>query len=76
MRCTVGGAAVTAGFPTIIPASAIGAAGATPPGDRIALGCTGVGAMSFNDMGALLQHDNVRVVAVCDVQSRPDGSCQ
>jgi len=56
------------GFPTIIPASALGAAGAPPPSDRITLGCIGVGRQGTGDMRGFLQRDDTRVVAVCDVQ--------
>jgi len=56
------------GFPTIIPASALGAAGAPPPSDRITLGCIGVGRQGTGDMRGFLQRDDTRVVAICDVQ--------
>jgi hypothetical protein len=56
------------GFPTIVPASALGAAGAPPPSDRITLGVIGVGRQGTGDMRGFLQRDDTRVVAVCDVQ--------
>jgi hypothetical protein len=68
MKGTLGGAAGVLGFPTIIPASALGAGGATPPSDRITMGSIGVGAMGTGDMRAFLQNEDVRVVAVCDVR--------
>src|SRR5882757_3853470 len=62
------GAACVLGFPTIIPSSALGADGATAPSDRITMGCIGVGRQGTGDMKGFLQHDDVRVLAVCDVQ--------
>src|ERR1044071_5339269 len=56
------------GFPTIIPSSALGADGATPPSDRITLGCIGVGRQGGNDMRGFLQQEDCRVVAIADVQ--------
>lgn len=48
-------------LPTFIPASAFGA------GNRIALGCIGVGGMGVGNMKSFLGLDDCRVVAVCDV---------
>ena len=62
------GATCVLGFPTIIPSSALGADGATRPSDRITLGCIGIGRQGGGDMRGFLQHDDVRVVAICDVQ--------
>src|SRR5664280_281906 len=68
LKGTLAGAACVLGFPTIVPASALGADGATAPSDRITLGCIGVGRQGTGDMRGFLQHDDVRVVAICDVQ--------
>jgi predicted dehydrogenase len=68
LKETLAGAACVLGFPTIIPSSALGADGATAPSDRITLGCIGVGRQGTGDMKGFLQHDDVRVVAICDVQ--------
>jgi predicted dehydrogenase len=54
--------------PTIIPASAWGAGGATPPSDRITIGSIGVGMMGTNHVRGFLQNEDVRLVAVCDVR--------
>ena len=56
------------GFPTIIPGSALGADGTTPPSDRITAACIGVGRMGGGHVRSFLRHEDVRVVAVCDVQ--------
>jgi len=60
--------AVATGFPTIIPSSAMGADGATAPSDRINAACIGVGRMGGGHVRSFLRHDDVRVVAICDVQ--------
>ena len=65
---TSAAAAGVLGFPTIIPAAAFGA------GDKITLGCIGLGRMSGvgsggqggRDMKNFLAFDECRVVAVCD----------
>ena len=55
------GAAIAAiGLPNIIPASAFGA------GNKITLGCIGVGGMGTGNMKNFLGLDDCRVVAVCD----------
>jgi len=68
VKGTLAGAAGALGFPTIIPASALGADGATPPSDRIIMGCIGVGSQGTGDMRGFLQNEDLRVVAVCDVR--------
>ncbi len=57
-----GSAAVLAasGFPTVVPSAAFGA------GDKIAIGCIGVGGMGTGNMNNFLALDGCRVVAVCD----------
>jgi predicted dehydrogenase len=67
MRSVVGGAAV-AGFPTIIPSSALGADGAVAPSEKIVMACIGVGGMGGGHVRGFLQHADVRVAAICDVR--------
>ncbi|MHC4574562.1 MAG: Gfo/Idh/MocA family protein [Planctomycetota bacterium] len=61
-------AAVTAsaafGFPYVVPSSVFGA---DAPGNRIVMGCIGVGGMGTNNLRAFLQYRDVQIVAVCDV---------
>lgn len=62
--------AVVAGglaFPTIIPSSARGAAGAVPPSERITIGLIGKGVMANGHLKFLAHRDDVELVAVCDV---------
>ena len=67
LKGTLAGASVL-GFPTIIPSSALGADGTTPPSDRITAACIGVGRMGGGHVRSFLRHEDVRIVAVCDVQ--------
>jgi predicted dehydrogenase len=58
-------------FPYIVGSSALGANGATPPSGRITIGCIGVGGQGTGNMqGFLGKGDQVRVVAVCDVDKK------
>jgi predicted dehydrogenase len=65
---SLAGTAAVAGFPTIIPASALGADGNVPPSDRIVMGSIGVGGQGGGHLRSLLNFNDVRVVGVCDVQ--------
>lgn len=60
-------AAVTAGavaFPTLIPASVLGP---NAPSRKLNLAAIGLGGMGNGNLGAFLNDENVRVVAICDV---------
>ena len=61
-------AGIAAGFPTIIPASAIGRGGRAAPSERVTVGCIGVGDRGSYLMGATLQLPDVQVCAVADVK--------
>lgn len=54
-------------FPSIIPASVLGHECRPAAGDRIAIGCIGVGSMGTDNMRTFLSKDEVQIVAVCDV---------
>jgi len=59
--------AVTAGtvaFPYIVPSSVFGA---NAPSEKITMGCIGVGSQGNSNMNAFLSKDEVRILAVCDV---------
>jgi len=58
-------AATAVAFPSLVPAGALGRDAAVAPSDRIVLGAIGLGFAW--DMG--LGHPEVRLAAVCDVQS-------
>ncbi|OPZ21117.1 MAG: Inositol 2-dehydrogenase [candidate division BRC1 bacterium ADurb.BinA364] len=55
--------------PAILPASALGLEGATPPGDRIGIGMIGMGKKNFSHLRNLLATGSVQVLALCDVES-------
>jgi predicted dehydrogenase len=59
--------AAASGLPMILPSRVLGRSGATPPSDRIVMGCIGVGGMGTGHVRSFLGFDDVRVAAVCDV---------
>jgi predicted dehydrogenase len=60
-------AGAVAGFPAIVPSSALGRDGMVAPSDRIVLGAVGVGRQGSGDMRGFLSQPDVRVAAICDV---------
>lgn len=68
LRRSAAAGAILATVPTIIPASAFGR-GKVRPGERIAVGCIGVGERGRAVMGHFLNQADCQVVAVCDVKS-------
>jgi predicted dehydrogenase len=56
-----------AGFPSVVPSSALAADGQVAPSNRITVGCIGVGPQGCGVMGNFLREAGARVVAVCDV---------
>ena len=53
--------------PLIVPASALGRAGAVAPSDRIVMGCIGLGGQGTFNMRAFINQPDTEVVALCDV---------
>ena len=60
----LGTAAISA--PYLIPSTAIGADGNTPPSERVTMGFIGVGGRGTAELKAFLLNRDVQVVAVCD----------
>jgi len=56
-----------AGFPAIVKAATLGREGAVPPSDKIVMAGIGFGMQGIPNMRAFLQKDEVRWVAVCDL---------
>lgn len=56
------------GAPYIIPASAMGADGATAPSNRIIMGACGIGNQGSGDLGNFLGFNEVQMVAISDVK--------
>jgi predicted dehydrogenase len=63
---SVAAAGTAAAFPSIVPASVLGA---DAPSNKIVMGAIGVGSMGSGDLNGFLGKSEVRVVAVCDVDS-------
>jgi predicted dehydrogenase len=61
-------AVLAAGFPSIVPASVLGA---KAPSNRINVGAIGTGRISrSHDMPGVWKYDHARIVAVCDLDRR------
>lgn len=58
--------AFAASFPAIVPASALGLGGATPPSDRLTMAIIGAGPRGMYVLGQFLKEQDVRFVAACD----------
>lgn len=58
--------AATISAPIYIPSSVLGQ---TSPGNRITIGCIGVGRMGMGDLKGIIRQNDVQIVAVCDVDS-------
>jgi len=56
-------------LPYIVPSSAMGNAGGIAAGDRVTIGCVGVGGRGMGDMQALLATGQTQVVGICDVDA-------
>ena len=63
-------AGLALGFPTIIPASALGKDGAVAPSNRLQLVGVGLKSQGGGDMRNLMSKKGVQVIAVCDVDKR------
>ena len=61
-------AAAFVAAPYIIPASALGLDGATPPSERIVVGCIGIRGRGLHDLRWMIGNPDVQVVAICDLQ--------
>ncbi|MCL4216072.1 MAG: Gfo/Idh/MocA family oxidoreductase, partial [Candidatus Hydrogenedentes bacterium] len=66
-RDFLSGAAAMVSAPLIVPASVLGKGGATPPSDRITAAGIGIHGRGFSDLRALISHDDVQVLAICDI---------
>ncbi len=69
-RGLLAGAAAMAAAPMVVPASALGRKQGTPaPSARITIGVIGVGYQARGHLNALVRNDDVKVLAVCDVDT-------
>ena len=62
-------AAGMAGFPYLIPSSALGKAGNVAPSNRVVLACIGVGWQGTSNMESFLNEPDAQIVAVCDIDT-------
>src|SRR5262245_33874896 len=66
---TAAASTVAASLPTILPSRVLGRDGNVPPGEKIALGVIGIGPRCTYDLKSMLQFDDIRCVAIADVQA-------
>lgn len=59
-------ASAVLGFPTVIPSSALGKDGAVAPSERLTFAAIGTGGKGRHNLGVLMKHPEVEVVALCD----------
>ncbi len=69
LRCSAGAAAAAVGVPYFLPSSSLGGAGKVAPSEQITMGGIGIGGMGTHDLKNLLEQSDVRVLAVCDVDT-------
>ncbi len=60
------GTAVASGAFTIVPRHVLGGVGHVAPSEKVTLAHIGMGTQGFREIGELLAHPKVQIVAVCD----------
>ena len=68
-RKFLGTAAATTASLSIIPSHVLGGPGRVAPSDKVTVANIGCGTQGLREMGELLQHPQIQVVAVCDPNS-------
>lgn len=63
------GAGLAIGFPTIIPASALGRDGAVAPSERITFASIGLGTQGMGNTGVFFSDKRLQLVGLCDVNA-------
>lgn len=66
-RNFLSGATLAAAAPYVVPASAVGLDGKTPPSERITMGGIGIHNRGMHDLRWLTGKDDVQFVAICDL---------
>jgi len=61
--------ASTVAVPYIVPSSVLGKAGSTVPSERLTMGGIGIGNQGMHNLKNFLNCDDLRVLAVCDVDT-------
>src|SRR4030042_4780998 len=62
-------AAATVAIPYVVPSSAMGNGGSTAPSERLTMGGIGIGNQGMHNLRNFLTCDDLRVLAVCDVDT-------
>ena len=65
----IAGAGALIGFPTLIPARALGRDGNVAPSERLTLGSIGLGGMGIGNTHTFVGDKRVQLVALCDVNN-------
>ncbi len=65
----IAAAGAVAGFPTIVPASALGKDGAVAPSERVTMGIIGAGTQGTSNARNFFGDKRVQFVALCDVNN-------
>ena len=60
------GSAAVAGAFSLVPRHVLGGAGHVAPSEKLVMAHIGMGTQGFNELGALLEHPRIQLVAVCD----------
>jgi len=60
----------TIAVPYFVPSSALGKAGSTAPSERLTMGGIGIGNQGMHNLRNFLTCDDLRVLAVCDVDTK------
>ena len=68
-RTLLTGAAAMAAAPAVASASALSRQGTPAPSNRITIGVIGIGYQARGHLNALVRNDDVKVLAVCDVDT-------
>ena len=63
-------------LPYIVPSSVLGAGGSVAPSERITMACIGVGSRGGGNMRSFLGRDQVRILAICDVDQDRRGNAK
>ena len=70
LRRTTQLAASTIAAPYIVPSSALGSDGSTAPSEQLTMGGIGIGNQGMHNLRSFLTCDDLRVLAVCDVDTK------
>jgi predicted dehydrogenase len=69
LKRTTGLMASAVAVPYVVPSSALGKAGSTAPSERLTMGAIGIGGQGMHNLRNFLTCDDLRVLAVCDVDT-------